>query len=153
MLNGFKMKISIIFGVSQMVFGVCLSCWNHLFHRCAPNRVTRQLEKKLPNFSKNSPKSHQVKKGQNIYNKAQFENPKHLHQTTLETLKYYNKPCFVTAYIGKYVINLLKQKVAPKVTIIFGYFVLSKNHNEPPKVAQLAKKRPIWSLWHPLMDI
>ena len=33
MLNGFKMKISIIFGVSQMIFGVCLSCWNHLYHR------------------------------------------------------------------------------------------------------------------------
>jgi hypothetical protein len=51
-------------------------------------RVTRRLEKKLPNFSKNSPKSHQVKKGQNIYNKAQFESQKHLHQTTFETLKY-----------------------------------------------------------------
>jgi len=32
--------------------------------------VTRQLEKKLLNFSKNSPKSCQVKKGQNIYTKA-----------------------------------------------------------------------------------
>ncbi len=52
------------------------------------DRVTRQLEKKLPNFSKNSPKSRQVKKGQNIYNKPQFENPKHLHQTTFKTLKY-----------------------------------------------------------------
>jgi len=28
------------------------------------------------------------KKGQNIYNKAQFESPKHLQQTTFETLKY-----------------------------------------------------------------
>jgi hypothetical protein len=63
----------------------------------------------LPNFSKNSPKSQQVKKGQNIY----------------------NKPCFKTAYLGKNVINLLKQKVA----IILGYFILSKNHNEPSKVA------------------
>jgi hypothetical protein len=40
---------------------------------------------------------------------------------------------------------LLKQKVAQKVAIILGYFMLSKNHNEPPKVAQLAKKHPIWS--------
>jgi hypothetical protein len=37
---------------------------------------------------------------------------------------------------------LLKQKVAQKVTIILGYFILSKNHNEPPKVAQFAKKLP-----------
>jgi hypothetical protein len=34
---------------------------------------------------------------------------------------------------------LLKQKVAKKVAISLGYFILSKNHNEPPKVAQLAK--------------
>jgi hypothetical protein len=33
-------------------------------------QATDDLKKKLPNFSKNSPKSHQVKKGQNIYNKA-----------------------------------------------------------------------------------
>jgi hypothetical protein len=45
-------------------------------------------------FSKNSPKSCQVKKGQNIYNKAQFENPKHLHQTTFETLKYLQQTMF-----------------------------------------------------------
>jgi hypothetical protein len=37
---------------------------------------------------------------------------------------------------------LLKQKVAQKVTIILGYFILSKNYNESPKVAQLAKKLP-----------
>jgi hypothetical protein len=37
---------------------------------------------------------------------------------------------------------LLKQKVAQKVTIILGYFILSKNHSEPPKAAQLAKKLP-----------
>jgi hypothetical protein len=37
---------------------------------------------------------------------------------------------------------LLKQKVAPKVAIILGYFIFSKNHTEPPKVAQLAKKLP-----------
>ncbi len=33
----------------------------------------------------------QAKKGQNIYNKAQFESPKYLHQTTFETLKYWQK--------------------------------------------------------------
>jgi hypothetical protein len=34
---------------------------------------------------------------------------------------------------------LIKQKVAQKVTIILGYFIFSKNHNEPPKVAQVVK--------------
>jgi hypothetical protein len=34
---------------------------------------------------------------------------------------------------------LLKQKVAQKVKNILGYFILSKNHNEPPNVAQLEK--------------
>jgi hypothetical protein len=61
----------------------------------------QKIRKKSPNFSKNSPKSCQVKKSQNIYNKAQFESPKHLHQTTFETLNTYNKPCFETAYLGK----------------------------------------------------
>ncbi len=45
-------------------------------------------------FSKNSPKSHQVKKGQNICNKAQFQSPKHLHETTFETLKYPQQTMF-----------------------------------------------------------
>jgi hypothetical protein len=57
----------------------------------------------------------------------------------LKAQNIYNKPCFETAYLGEILINLHKQKVA----IILGYFILSKNHNEPPKVAQLAKNRPI----------
>jgi hypothetical protein len=40
---------------------------------------------------------------------------------------------------------LLKQKIAQKVAIILGYFILSKYNNEPPKVAQLARNCPIWS--------
>ena len=39
-------------------------------------------------FQRIAQKVAKSKKGQNIYNKAQFENPKHLHQTTFETLKY-----------------------------------------------------------------
>jgi hypothetical protein len=41
-----------------------------------------------PIFQKVAQKSLQAKKGQNMYNKTQFENPKHLHQSTFETLKY-----------------------------------------------------------------
>jgi hypothetical protein len=64
----------------------------------------------------------------------------------LKPLNIYNKPGFGTAYLGEKSINLLKPKVAQKVVIILGYFILSKSHNEPPKVAQLVKNRPIWSL-------
>jgi hypothetical protein len=41
--------------------------------------------------------------------------------------------------LGENAKNLLKQKVAQNVAISLGYFIFSKNHNEPPKVAQLAK--------------
>jgi hypothetical protein len=40
---------------------------------------------------------------------------------------------------------LLKQKIAKNVAITLGYFVFSKNHNEPPKEAQLVENCPIWS--------
>jgi hypothetical protein len=102
------------------------------------NRVTKRLEK-IAKFFKNIPKSCQVKKGQNIHNKAQFESPKHLQQTTFETLKYLQQSYFESAYLGENLINLLKQKVAQKVAIILGYFILSRNHKKPTKVAQLAK--------------
>jgi hypothetical protein len=54
-------------------------------------------------------------------------------QTTFET---YNKPCFECAYLVEDVIDLLKQKVAPKVKITLGCFICSK-------VAQLVKSCPI----------
>jgi hypothetical protein len=52
---------------------------------------------------------------------------------------------FITAYLVENVINLLKQNVEQDVAISLGYFIFSKNHNEPPKVAQLANNNPIWS--------
>jgi hypothetical protein len=73
-------------------------------------------------------------KAQNIYIKP-----------LLKPYNAYNKLCFETAYLGENVINLLKQKVAQNVAISLGYFKFSKNHNEHPKVAQLAKNCPIWS--------
>ncbi len=45
--------------------------------------------------------------------------------------------------------DLLKQKVAQNVIITLGYFIFSKNHNEPSKVAQLAK---IAQLGHPAVE-
>jgi len=36
-----------------------------------------------------------------------------------------NKPCFETAYLGETGINLLQQKIAPKVAISLGYFIFS----------------------------
>jgi hypothetical protein len=105
-------------------------------------RVTRWLEKSYQIFQRIAQKVAKSKKGHNIYNKAQFENPKHLHQTTFKTLKYLQQTMFWNCLLRKNVINLLKQKVAQKA-----FQILSKNHNEPPKVAQLAKNRPIWSPW------
>jgi hypothetical protein len=52
----------------------------------------QKIRKKIANFLKNIPKSSQVKK--NIYNKAQFENPKHLQQTTFKILKYLQQIVF-----------------------------------------------------------
>jgi hypothetical protein len=48
--------------------------------------VTRRL-KNSQIFQKISQKVAQSKKAKIIYNKAQFESPKHLQQTTFETLK------------------------------------------------------------------
>jgi hypothetical protein len=73
-------------------------------------------------------------KTQKIYNKPLFK-----------PYNTYNKPYFETAYLGEILINLLKRKVAPKVAIILGNFILSKNHNKPPKVNQLVKNHSIWS--------
>jgi hypothetical protein len=70
-------------------------------------------------------------KAQNIYNKPLLK-PEHT----------YNKPCFETAYLGENLLNLPIQKIAQKVAIILGYFIASKNHNEPPKVAQWVNNCP-----------
>jgi hypothetical protein len=120
----------------------CTGCFN-----LSTSRVTRRFEKNHPIFQKVAQTVSKSKKGQNIYNKTQFESQKHLHQTPFETLNTYNKPCFETAYLGENVINLLKQKVSQNVTISLGHFIVSKNQNEPPKVAQLVK---YCSISHPI---
>ncbi len=45
-------------------------------------------------FQRIAQKVAKSKKGKNIYKKAQFENPKHLHQTTFKTLKYLQQTMF-----------------------------------------------------------
>jgi hypothetical protein len=40
-----------------------------------------------------------------------------------------------------------EQKVAQNIAISLGEFLFSKNKNELPKVAQLAKNSLIWSSW------
>ncbi len=82
----------------------------------------------MPNFSKSSPNSLKA-------NISSIWKPK------TSTSNHFWKSCFENVYLGENVINLLEQKVA----IYLGYFVFSKNHNEPPKVAQLAKNCPILS--------
>jgi len=66
--------------------------------------------KNHPIFQKEAQTVSKSKKGQTIYNKTQFESPKHLHQTPFETLNTYNKPCFETAYLGGNEINLHNKK-------------------------------------------
>jgi hypothetical protein len=56
--------------------------------------VTRRFGKKCPIFQKVSQTVFKPKQFQNIYNKV----PKHLPQTTFETLKTCSKPCFETDY-------------------------------------------------------
>jgi hypothetical protein len=63
-----------------------------------------------------------MQKGQNIYNIAQFESTKYLHQTNFETLKYLQHTMLETAYLGENVINLLQQKVAQNATTYFHFF-------------------------------
>ncbi len=56
-------------------------------------RATRIFARKAQFFVKKKyPKQSQSLK--NMYTKAQFENPKHLHQTTFENLKYLQQTMF-----------------------------------------------------------
>ncbi len=104
--------------------------------RLKNRQIFQRMAKKLPSQKRAKISTTKLNlKTQNIYIKP-----------LLKPYNTYNKPCFETAYLGKNV-NLLKQKVAQKVTIILGSFIFSNNHNDSPKVAQLAKNRPIWSPW------
>ena len=71
----------------------------------------------MPKVEKISQNSCQAQNSQNIYIKAQFEGPKHLHKTTFKPKYTWNNPYFKTAYLGENVKKLLKQKVAQNVAI------------------------------------
>ncbi len=60
--------------------------------------------------------------------------PKYLQQTSFETLKYIETPLFETAHSDENVKHLLRQKVLQNVTISLGYFIVSKNYFQLPKV-------------------
>jgi hypothetical protein len=62
------------------------------------NSVTRWLEILFcPIFEKSSQNSHEAEKCE-IYIKAKFESPKHLHQPLSKPKNEYNKPCFDKPY-------------------------------------------------------
>jgi hypothetical protein len=73
-----------------------------------------------------------LKKSPNFYTKAQFESPKHVHQTTFENLKISK-----TNYVFKLLIrvNFFKclSKNAQNIVICLGYSSFSKYYNEPKK--------------------
>jgi hypothetical protein len=100
------------------------------------------LKRYCPIFQKVALTVSKQKKCQIIYNKAHLKSPKHLRQTNLKCKNTYDKSCFENANLGKNVINFHNSKGAQNVAISFGCFIFTKNHNEPPKVAQLAKKSP-----------
>ncbi len=85
------------------------------------------VKKNHPIFQKVAQKVSKQKKYQNIGNKVQIESPKCLHQTMFETSKYLHWTIFQCAFLGKNIIDLLKQKIAQNATITLGYFVFSKN--------------------------
>jgi hypothetical protein len=69
-----------------------------------PISVTRGLEKMANFFGKSSPNCCQAKKYLHQY----YESSNHSHYTTFDTHKYLQQVCFVTAYIDKNEVKLLK---------------------------------------------
>jgi hypothetical protein len=100
----------------------------------------RMIGKKWPIFKKSCQNSYQAK---NVKISTSKFNLNSIIPTfnPFWNLNTYNKPCFETANIFKKVLYLLKQKVTQNITISLGYFTLSKNHNDHPKVAHLDWKK------------
>ncbi len=102
----------------------------------------QKVRKKSPNFSKSRPKSLQVNKGQNIYNKAQFESPKHLHQTTFETLKFLQQTMFLNFLFGWKCNKFALTKSSQKCHHYFGLLHRFKKSYRASKSSPIGKKSP-----------
>ncbi len=89
-------------------------------------RVTRRFEKNSPNFEKVAQKVSKSKEGQNIYNKAQFESPKHVHQATFETSKYLQQTMFWSCLFRWKCNKFALTKSSLKCCHYFGLLHLSK---------------------------
>ncbi len=66
--------------------------WNQNQKYGQSDQTIRKKDRQI--FQRIAQKVAKSKKGQNIYNKAQFENPKHLHQTPFKTIKYLQQTMF-----------------------------------------------------------
>ncbi len=96
-------------------------------------RAIRRLGENCPIFWK------AAKNCQIIYIKPKFEIPKHLHQTSFETLSYLQNPCFETAYLGENVKHLLKLKGPQMSPFLWVPCLFKKINTELPKVANWQK--------------
>jgi hypothetical protein len=82
-------------------------------------------------FGKSSQNSCKAKKCQNIYTKAQFESPKHLHQITFEPLKRSQQ-----TMLCQNVKKSMYKKVAQNCCRIFGQLFHTQNWPGPIKSSQ-----------------
>ncbi len=100
----------------------------------------QKILKNHPIFSKSCQNSLQAKKAKTSTTKLNLKALKHLHHIAFETLKYLQQTMFWNWLFKLKCNKFIQQKVAQNFAIYLGYFIFSKNHNQPPKVAQLAKK-------------
>jgi hypothetical protein len=67
-----------------------------------------------------------------MYNKAQFENPKHLHQTTFETFKYQQQTMYRNCLFRRKWNKFASTKSSPKSHHFFGLHHVFKNSKSHP---------------------
>jgi hypothetical protein len=96
------------------------------------------LKKNCPIFQKVAQKASKATKAKISTTKINLKAQNIYIKPLLKPKSTCNKPCFKIAYLSENVINLLQQKVAQNIAISLGYFIFYLNHNEPPKVTQLA---------------
>ncbi len=82
-------------------------------------RIIRRLEKNHPIFWKVAKTVAKTKKWLNIYIKAKLISPKHLHQTTFETLKYQRQIMFQNCWFRWNCKKMLMQKVVQMLQFLW----------------------------------